>query len=206
MAGRPDGQHRRSGRGHGPGRTDRDPDLGDGRSRHSGPIDERRGPARRQRAAGPARRRRSGLYPVLLGQHLGPQGHRRDPGQRHGQLQRDHPGRAEDRPDRPGRLVAAALSRHGHGRLPDGAGLRADVGRLPVADRLRAPAKHLAEADQRLARHHHLQPELRLRAVHQALPRRGAGPVQPAHRRHRRRHGARRRAVRLLRHVRADGL
>ena len=63
--------------------------------------------------------------------------------------------------------------------------------RLPADGELRAPAAHLARQDPPAPRHHHVRPELRVRARRQAPEgqgRRGPRPVVPARR------GVRRRA------------
>ena len=65
-----------------------------------------------------------------------------------GQSRRHHrAGRPRRRAGRSRRELAAALSRHGPDRLPDGAALDAALARLPDAARLRAPADAVAEPD-----------------------------------------------------------
>ena len=73
-----------------------------------------------------ARAGRPLLHPVLLGQHA-PSARRADHAARpDGQSRRhDRPGRPRCRRGRPRRELAAALSRHGPDRLPDGAALAA---------------------------------------------------------------------------------
>ena len=81
--------------------------------------------------------------------------------------------------------------------------------RLPDAARLRAPADAVAQPDLAQPRHHRLQPELRLRPRHAPRRQPDAGRSRSlvlAPRRHRRRHGAARRARPLRRDVRAAGL
>ena len=69
--------------------------------------------------------------------------------------------------------LAAALSRHGPDRLPDGAARQPALDRLSDAARLRAPADAVAEPHLAQSRHHLLQPELRLRPRRRdAAPRR----------------------------------
>ena len=107
------------------------------------------------------------------------------------------------------RELAAALSRHGPDRLPDGAALEPALDRLSDAARLRAPADAVAEPDLAQSRHHRLQPELRLRPRHPPRRQPGAGrprPVVLAPCRHRRRHDPARRARPLRRDVQAGGL
>ena len=92
---------------------------------------------------------------------------------------------------RPLRLLAAALPRHGAGRLHAGAAADAALHRLHADARLRAPAAHVAVDPVAQRRQPRLQPLLRLRPVHAARTRRGGGGARPAHlarRRHRRRH------------------
>ena len=88
------------------------------------------------------------LHPVLLGQHA-PSARRADhPGRADGQPRRHHrAGRPRSRAGRSRGELAAALSRHGPDRLPDGAALDAALARLPDAARLRAPADAVAEPD-----------------------------------------------------------
>ena len=87
------------------------------------------------------------------------------------------PGRPRRRAGRPRGELAAALSRHGPDRLPDGAALEPALDRLSDAARLRAPADAVAEPDLAQPRHHRLQPELRLRPRHAAAPPTSCRPI-----------------------------
>jgi hypothetical protein len=69
---------------------------------------------------------------------------------------------------RPLHLLAAALPRHGPGRLLPDAGDDADLGRLPQHHGVRPAPARLARADLALSRHHLVRPDLRLRALRQA--------------------------------------
>ena len=160
------------------------------------------------RRAAAVRRGRALLHPVLVRQHAPADGRRYPPGPAHGQHRR-LAGEPGDRRRRFRRELAAALSRHGPDRLRAGADVRPAQRRPVGAARFRTPAPAVAVADLATPRHHHLQPELRLRAGRPPRPGADAGrprPVVPETGRHRRRHDPAGGAPPLRRRLRLPGL
>ena len=150
-------------------------DAGRGRGRHRR-VPRRHGRRDCQLAGGrrpgrAVRPRRALLHPVFVRQH-------ELPARRARHAARDRRQRACHRRPRPGpaarrslHFLAAALPRHGPGRLLPDAGDGADHRRLPPEHRVRAPAAAVAQAPVRPRRDDLVRPDLRVRAVHTPVPR-----------------------------------
>ena len=119
-----------------------------------------RGTAARALAAGGRR-----LPAILLGQHALSHRRRGAAAGADEQCRRDRAARAAGAPGRPRGVLAAALPRHGPGRLPARAARRADLGGPAALAGFRAAAAPLAAVAVGEPRHALLQSELRLRAL-----------------------------------------
>ena len=146
-------------------------DAGRGRRRHRRRLASPRPPRSATwpasaRAGRAARARRALLHPVLLRQHQLPARRAGHAAGDRRQRARDRRARAGPAPRRSLHLLAAALPRHGPGRLLPDAGDGADHRRLPADHGVRPPAAAVAQAAVRPRRDDLVRADLRLRAVH----------------------------------------